>query len=40
VDARRALHLEVEAGNEAGETLYRSEGFEGKDRSLLSRRIR
>jgi ribosomal protein S18 acetylase RimI-like enzyme len=35
-----ALHLEVEAGNEAGETLYRSEGFEGKDRSLLSRRIR
>jgi ribosomal protein S18 acetylase RimI-like enzyme len=35
----RALHLEVEAGNEAGRSLYRSEGFEGKDRSMLSRRI-
>ena len=35
----RALHLEVEAGNEAGQALYRSEGFEGKDRALLSRRI-
>jgi ribosomal protein S18 acetylase RimI-like enzyme len=35
----RALHLEVEAGNEAGQALYRSEGFEGKDRAMLSRRI-
>jgi diamine N-acetyltransferase len=36
----RALHLEVEAGNEAGEALYRSEGFEGKDRAMLSRALR
>jgi ribosomal protein S18 acetylase RimI-like enzyme len=35
----RALHLEVEAGNETGQALYRSEGFEGKDRAMLSRRI-
>jgi GNAT superfamily N-acetyltransferase len=36
----RAVHLEVEAGNEAGQALYRSEGFEGKDRSMLTRPLR
>ena len=35
----RALHLEVEAGNEAGQALYRSEGFSGGERRLLSRRL-
>ena len=36
----RALHLEVEAENAAGQALYRSEGFSGSDRQLLSRRLR
>jgi ribosomal protein S18 acetylase RimI-like enzyme len=36
----RAVHLEVEAGNEVGQALYRSEGFEGKDRAMLSRPLR
>jgi ribosomal protein S18 acetylase RimI-like enzyme len=36
----RALHLEVEASNPAGQALYRSEGFSGSDRQLLSRRLR
>ncbi len=35
----RALHLEVEADNEAGQALYRSEGFSGSERRLLSRRL-
>ena len=35
----RALHLEVEAGNAAGQALYRSEGFAGGERRLLSRRL-
>lgn len=35
----RALHLEVEAGNPAGQSLYRSEGFSGGERHLLSRRV-
>jgi ribosomal protein S18 acetylase RimI-like enzyme len=35
----RALHLEVEAENEAGQALYRSEGFSGSERRLLSRRL-
>jgi ribosomal protein S18 acetylase RimI-like enzyme len=35
----RALHLEVEAGNVAGQALYRSEGFTGGERSMLSRRL-
>jgi ribosomal protein S18 acetylase RimI-like enzyme len=34
-----ALHLEVEAGNPAGQALYRSEGFAGRDRQMLSRRL-
>ena len=34
----RALHLEVEHGNEAGQALYRSEGFAGKDRQILTLR--
>ena len=34
----RALHLEVESGNEAGQALYRSEGFAGKDRQILTLR--
>ncbi len=35
----RALHLEVEAGNAAGQALYRGEGFSGSERQLLSRRL-
>jgi ribosomal protein S18 acetylase RimI-like enzyme len=35
----RALHLEVEAGNAAGQALYRSAGFSGSERQLLSRRL-
>jgi ribosomal protein S18 acetylase RimI-like enzyme len=35
----RALHLEVEAGNVAAQALYRSEGFSGSERRLLSRRL-
>jgi ribosomal protein S18 acetylase RimI-like enzyme len=35
----RALHLEVEAGNPAGQSLYRSEGFADGGRHLLSRRV-
>lgn len=35
----RALHLEVEAGNAAGQALYRGEGFCGSERRLLSRRV-
>jgi len=34
----RALHLEVESGNEAGQTLYRSEGFRGSERQILTLR--
>jgi ribosomal protein S18 acetylase RimI-like enzyme len=34
----RALHLEVESGNAAGQALYRSEGFAGKDRQILTLR--
>jgi len=33
----RAVHLEVERGSAAAERLYRSLGFEGKDRQLLTR---
>jgi ribosomal protein S18 acetylase RimI-like enzyme len=33
-----AVHLEVERGNAAAERLYRSLGFGGNDRRLLSRR--
>ena len=35
----RALHLEVEAANVAVQALYRSEGFRGGERRLLSRRL-
>ena len=35
----RALHLEAEAGNAAGQALYRAEGFSGSERRLLSRRL-
>ena len=35
----RALHLEVEAENEAAQSLYRSEGFVANDRRILSRRL-
>ena len=35
----RALHLEVEVGNEAGQALYRSEGFRGNERRILTRRL-
>jgi ribosomal protein S18 acetylase RimI-like enzyme len=35
----RAVHLEVEAGNEAGQRLYRSAGFSGNERRILSRRL-
>jgi diamine N-acetyltransferase len=34
-----ALHLEVEASNRAAQALYRSEGFGGGERRLLSRRL-
>jgi ribosomal protein S18 acetylase RimI-like enzyme len=34
-----ALHLEVEASNAAAAALYRSEGFGGGGRHLMSRRI-
>jgi hypothetical protein len=34
-----ALHLEVEAGNPAGQALYRSEGLSGSERQPLSRRL-
>lgn len=32
-----AIHLEVDAGNEAAEQLYRQSGFSGKNRSLLTK---
>ena len=35
----RALHLEVESANQAAQALYRSEGFAGNDRRILSRRL-
>jgi diamine N-acetyltransferase len=35
----RALHLEVEADNAPAQALYRSEGFSGSERRLLSRRL-
>ena len=35
----RALHLEVEHGNEAGQALYRSEGFVSNERRILTRRL-
>lgn len=35
----RALHLEVEAANEAAQALYRSEGFAGNERRILTRRL-
>jgi ribosomal protein S18 acetylase RimI-like enzyme len=35
----RALHLEVEADNEPAQRLYRSEGFAGGERRMLSRRL-
>jgi len=35
----RAVHLEVESGNEAGQRLYRATGFTGNDRSILTRRL-
>jgi len=42
-EARRlgvsALHLEVESDNEAGRGLYRSEGFVGNERRILTRRL-
>jgi ribosomal protein S18 acetylase RimI-like enzyme len=35
----RALHLEVESANQAAQALYRSEGFVGNERRILSRRL-
>jgi ribosomal protein S18 acetylase RimI-like enzyme len=35
-----ALHLEVDDTNTAGQALYRSEGFSGRARQLLTRRLR
>jgi diamine N-acetyltransferase len=35
----RALHLEVETANAAGQALYRSEGFAGNERRILTRRL-
>jgi GNAT superfamily N-acetyltransferase len=35
----RALHLEVERANPAGQALYRRRGFAGNDRQLLSKRL-
>ena len=35
----RALHLEVDAENAPAQVLYRSEGFSGSERRLLSRRL-
>jgi ribosomal protein S18 acetylase RimI-like enzyme len=35
-----ALHLEVDDTNAAGQALYRSEGFSGRARRLLTRRLR
>lgn len=35
----RALHLEVERDNPAGQALYRRRGFRGNDRRLLSKRL-
>jgi GNAT superfamily N-acetyltransferase len=35
----RALHLEVERGNPAGQALYRRHGFRDADRLLLSKRL-
>jgi GNAT superfamily N-acetyltransferase len=36
----RALHLEVERENPAGQALYRRRGFADNDRQLLSKRLR
>ncbi|MEN8161490.1 MAG: GNAT family N-acetyltransferase [Myxococcota bacterium] len=33
----RAVHLEVEAANEAGQRLYRGAGFVGNERRILTR---
>ena len=35
----RALHLEVETANTAGQALYRAEGFAGNERRILTRRL-
>lgn len=35
----RALHLEVETANQAAQALYRSEGFAGNERRILTRRL-
>ena len=35
----RALHLEVERSNEAGQALYRRRGFRNNDRRLLTLRL-
>jgi ribosomal protein S18 acetylase RimI-like enzyme len=35
----RALHLEVETANETAQALYRSEGFAGHERRILTRRL-
>ena len=35
----RALHLEVEAANAGAQALYRSEGFAGNERRILTRRL-
>jgi len=35
----RALHLEVDADNAPAQALYRSAGFAGSERRLLSRRL-
>jgi GNAT superfamily N-acetyltransferase len=35
----RALHLEVETGNETGRALYQSECFAGNERRILTRRL-
>ena len=35
----RSVHLEVDPGNPAAERLYRSLGFEGHGRQLLTRRL-
>jgi ribosomal protein S18 acetylase RimI-like enzyme len=35
----RALHLEVEAANQPAQALYRSEGFGGNERRILTRRL-
>lgn len=35
----KALHLEVEKGNEAGSRLYKANGFSGTGRELLNKKL-